>query len=415
MGRPVLYLFLFLIVNLIMACSEPTTVSSDEIFLEPEPGVALQCERRRVAGEFLVTWKDGHYSVEKGVDKSQFLADFVAAHRSAIRFVEHNHRMDLGGVVPKRSPWAPYPAGDWGQKMVNASKVWSSGLTGKGVKVAVIDTGVDISHPQLKPRIQINEAEAQGKPGIDDDKNGFVDDINGWDFANNRPLTGDNQYHGTHVAGIVSTDHSQGEIAGIAPEATLLPLAFLSSDGSGTTMGALGAIQYAMDAGVQVINASWGGSSCSPQLEELIYQSTQKGIFFVAAAGNDGVNLDSSPSYPASYGEFGYEGLVVVGASTEFDYLAGFSNYSMKSVHLVAPGDNILSVFPRNRVEYLSGTSMATPFVSGALAVLLSHPSKPTLAKTREALLRSVYNGRFNVTSRGRLDLAAAVEYLGRR
>ncbi|MFL0362284.1 S8 family serine peptidase [Pseudobacillus sp. 179-B 2D1 NHS] len=211
--------------------------------------------------------------------------------------------------------------------------------------VAVIDTGTDINHPDLADKIWTNEKEKNGQPHVDDDGNGYVDDIHGWDFFNNDNTVYDEEdgdEHGTHVSGTIaaSMDNAQG-VAGIAPNAKIMPLKFLGPDG-GSTFDAIQAIEYAQSMGVKISNNSWGGDdgTAGDALERAIADS---GMLFVAAAGNDGRNIDSMPSYPASYKS---ENILTVAAVDNQGRLAGFSNYGKSSVDVSAPGVSILSTVP---------------------------------------------------------------------
>jgi subtilisin family serine protease len=198
----------------------------------------------------------------------------------------------------------------------------------------------------------------------------------------------------------------------MAPSAKVLPLAFLNSSGQGDVSFAIQAIQYAVKRGVKVINASWGGPQCSATLRDLISSLPASGVMFVAAAGNDGVSLDVTPSFPASFAGMGMAAQITVGASTNLDLQAGFSNYSYTSVQLLAPGMAILSTIPGNQTATYDGTSMATPYVSGAAALLWSDRPKATLADIRAAILAGIDKGDFAVQTLGRLNVATSLTYL---
>jgi|GEM_PF-1803897 len=241
--------------------------------------------------------------------------------------------------------------------------------------VAVLDTGIDINHPDLADHIWINENERKGKSGVDDDGNGFIDDVNGWDFYRNNARvynSEDDDVHGTHVAGTIAASINNNiGIAGIAPNVKIMPLKFIGPDG-GTTFSAIQAIQYAKDNGAQIVNNSWSGVSghSGDVLEQAIENS---GMLFVVAAGNEGIDIDKNPKYPASYTS---ENMIKVAAVDSRGYLAKFSNYGFRHVDVAAPGVSILSTVPRNQrgkeeYRYYSGTSMATPHVSGTAALLL--------------------------------------------
>ena len=246
---------------------------------------------------------------------------------------------------------------------IGADQAWDYG-TSTNVVTAVIDTGVDYRHQDLAANIWSNADEVAGN-GIDDDRNGYVDDTRGWDFANNENDPMDDNGHGTHVAGTIGAVGNNGVgVTGVAWSALIMPLKFLDKSGSGALSDAIEAINYARVNGAKVINASWGGGAFSSALQSAITQYQQAGGIFVAASGNEGSNNSTTPSYPANYA-----GVISVGASTRSDALASFSNFGT-NVQIVAPGQSILSTLPGNAYGTLSGTSMATPHAAGAIALL---------------------------------------------
>lgn len=252
---------------------------------------------------------------------------------------------------------------------VDAPEAWQITRGRASVVVAVIDTGVDIEHPDLAANVWTNPGEVPGN-GIDDDANGYVDDVHGWDFANDDASVFDDasdDMHGTHVAGTIAARADNGRgIAGVAPGVTVMPLKFIGSNGSGSTSAAVEAIEYAAAMGADVVNASWGGSSKSGFLSEAI---DELDAVFVAAAGNAGRDADSKPVYPAAYP---HDNIVSVAALTHTGSLASFSNWGATSVDVGAPGRSVLSTVPGGRYWYLSGTSMAAPHVAGAAGLVHS-------------------------------------------
>ena len=254
---------------------------------------------------------------------------------------------------------------------IGATKAWAISKGVRDIKVAVIDTGVDYNHEELKENIMINTKETSGN-GIDDDGNGFIDDVRGWNFnaKNNNPM--DDNEHGTHVSGTIGAKGNNAVgTAGVVWNVQILPVKFLSSEGSGTLADAVEAINYATKMGVNVMNNSWGGGGYSKTMYNAIKDARDKGILFVAAAGNEYNNNDNEKAYPASYD---LENVISVAATDNRDKLATFSNYGVKSVHLAAPGVNIFSSIPTDKGGYdtFSGTSMACPHVVGAAALLWS-------------------------------------------
>lgn len=392
------------------ACNQEPKFSTDQ-FIPASDQSGKPCTNQVVPQKFVVQWNDGHFSVEEAESQERFIEEKLRPHSLQIRRAEPAYKLHvLQSAPPTSSP----PDATWGTEIVKASAAWNKNVKGAGVIVAVVDTGADINHPQLAGQIYTNQAEAHGKTGVDDDNNGFVDDVHGWNFANNAPLTGDNDVHGTHVSGIIAADPTKGSVQGMAPQASILPVAFLDSTGSGTTPNAILGIQYAMQMGARVVNASWGGGDCSILLEDAIRQLGDHNAMFVAAAGNDSLNIDQNPAYPASYAADNLLNMITVAASDWMDMQAGFSNDGNTSVHLAAPGMDITSTIPVSDggTAVMSGTSMATPFVSGAVALLMSDRPKATVEQVRQAIFSSVDAGPFMVYTRGRLDVQGALQAL---
>lgn len=289
---------------------------------------------------------------------------------------------------------------------ISAPKAWDTHTGTKNVVVGVIDTGIQYTHPDLADNIWVNPGEIAGN-GKDDDNNGYIDDIYGWNFVsnNNRPL--DDNGHGTHVAGTIGAVGNNGVgVTGVTWNTQLAALKFLDSGGSGYTSNAILAINYAADKGFAILNNSWGGGSYSQSLKNAI--DAYKGVF-VAAAGNEGRNNDSYASYPASYTS---NNIIAVAATTSTDALASYSNYGKTSVDLGAPGSSIYSTYINSRYTSLSGTSMATPQVSGALALIKSYRPSLTTAQLRSLILNNVdsVSSLSNKTvTGGRLNVAKAL------
>ena len=235
--------------------------------------------------------------------------------------------------------------------------------------VAVIDTGLDYNHEVFTASGAVwNNSDEIASNGIDDDGNGYVDDVRGWNFVSNSNNPMDDEDHGTHVSGIilgVSQDIFASTLA--AAKIKIMPLKFLDSSGSGATSDAIEAIYYAIANGASVINASWGGGSYSAALQDAIVEAYNNHVTFVAAAGNSSTNNDNSPTYPANY-EIG--NLISIAATTDSDSVASFSNYGSNTVHIASPGVSILSTLPNDTYAYASGTSMATPLVAGIIALM---------------------------------------------
>ncbi len=265
---------------------------------------------------------------------------------------------------------------------VNALRAWDITKGDTRVKIAVIDTGIDYNHPDLKRNMWVNTAELNGKPGVDDDGNGYVDDIHGYDFANNDADPMDGHGHGTHCAGTIGAVHNNAlGVAGVMDEVTLVPVKFLGDDGSGSLDAAISAIDYATKVNVDLMSNSWGGGGRSEALNEAIKRASDKGIIFTAAAGNSSANNDQTEAYPANYDQ---PNVIAVAALTAQNGLASFSSYGRSKVHIAAPGHNILSTVAGGGYEVMSGTSMATPHVSGVIGLLLAKEGRLNLEELRE-------------------------------
>jgi subtilisin family serine protease len=402
----------------ISACGSPKTAQSTFSKADSD-----SCAANAIPQQFMVRYEDGSLAVIHAESEKAFIDGYLTENLQRIRYAEPDYRVHAAMLADSPPP-ATATADNWGVIKVAADQMWKQNFTGSGVIVAVVDTGMDITHPQLAPQVAYNPGEqgtdSQGRNkssnGVDDDGNGFVDDVGGWNFVANKPLTGDNAYHGTHVSGIIGAYHSDTTAAGgthvegMAPGVKLLPLAFLSSDGSGSMSDGVRAIEYAAKRGAKVINASWGGAMCSKSLRDAISSLNDQGIIFVAAAGNDSVDVDLSPEYPAA---LNLASQFTVGATGDHDYMADYSNYGNPAVHIFAPGSDIVSTIPGGTMGALSGTSMATPFVTGAVALLLSAQPTATVAQIRAALYNTAVqrNDYINV-SHGRLNLATTLSEL---
>ena len=256
---------------------------------------------------------------------------------------------------------------EWGADAVNAPEAWAKGYTGEGVVVAVLDTGVDYNHEDLKNNIWTNSGEIANN-GKDDDGNGYIDDFYGWNFNGNNNNTIDVDGHGTHVSGTIAGENNGFGVTGIAYDAQIMPVKVLDDSGSGSNTAVADGIYYAVDNGANVINLSLGGSVPSPDVEEAVKYASDRGITVVMAAGNSG---GAMPLYPASYADrYG----IAVGAIDEDKNLANFSNRAGSDplTYVTAPGVDIYSTLPDNKYESYSGTSMATPHIAGVVALMLS-------------------------------------------
>ncbi len=276
---------------------------------------------------------------------------------------------------------------------IDAPEAWNISKTSNNIVIAVIDTGIDYLHDDLSSNIWRNTGEIPGN-GIDDDNNGFIDDVYGWDFVNNDNDPFDDQGHGTHVAGIIAAIGNNGKgITGINWQAKLMAVKFLNSLGSGTNSDAIEAIQYAVLMGANITSNSWGSYGYSQALYNAISAADSADVLFVAAAGNDDVSNDMIPFYPASYN---LSNIISVAATNHSDEKAWFSNHG-SIVDIAAPGVDVLSTVPRGLCDgcnpsgygYKSGTSMATPHVSGVLGLLLSQYSELDIKDAKAIIEKS--------------------------
>ena len=256
---------------------------------------------------------------------------------------------------------------------INAVQAWDIQTGQREVVVAVIDTGADLDHEDLHHNIWKNTAEDwhDGNPGhngVDDDGNGRIDDYYGWDFANEDNMPDDDYGHGSHVCGIIGATGDNGiGVTGVNWDVSIMPLKILDSKGNGTVADEIEAIEYAIENGAQIINASYTGFSYSYMEHEAIKDARNAGVLFVAAAGNKGTSCDQTPAYPSSHG---LANIVSVAATDHRDALASFSNYGPLSVDVAAPGKRIMSTYGDNTYRSANGTSMAAPYVSGLAALV---------------------------------------------
>jgi len=303
---------------------------------------------------------------------------------------------------------------------VNAPEAWGVRTDASSVRVVVIDSGIDVSHVDLKNNIWVNEAEKNGLPGVDDDDNGFIDDVYGWDFYNDDNTVYDDAIadrHGTHCAGTIGAEGNNDiGVAGVAWKAEIMSCKFIHGR-SGPTSGAIKAINYAKMMGAKIASCSWGGGGASLALEEAMAES---GMLFVCAAGNAAVNNDIAPHYPSSYE---LPNIIAVAASDWNDNLVNFSCYGAESVDLAAPGHWVISCVPGNKLTWMGGTSMATPHVSGAAALVAAeYPDIPLYTgaegsregdlTVKDILLLSVDRGPSfdgKMTTGGRLNVGNAI------
>ncbi|MBM4023056.1 MAG: hypothetical protein FJ284_12615, partial [Planctomycetes bacterium] len=298
---------------------------------------------------------------------------------------------------------------------IDAAEAWDVTTGSRSVVVAVIDGGIDYRHPDLAANMWRNPGEIAGD-GIDNDRNGFVDDVYGWDFANNDSDPFDDRGHGTHVAGTIGAVGNNGVgISGVNWQVSLMALKFLDANGSGPTSAAVAALNYAtmmrQTYGVNVVvtNNSWGGGGASSALTDALVAGGNAGILAVAAAGNASANNDSTPVYPANVNS---TAVISVAATDASNRLASFSNYGATTVDVAAPGVGIYSTTPRNSYSSFSGTSMAAPHVAGLVALMAAANPQATASQIRSAILSTsvpIASLAGKVATGGLVNAAAAV------
>jgi subtilisin family serine protease len=371
---------------------------TDQLIVKPKPGRDLAEVHVRGKGKLKKNIKhtDGELDVVKlppGVAIEDALAHYRA--NPDVEYAEPDHilRANLFPNDPffsDRTLWAPHNVGLSGGRSdadIDAPEAWNLRSRAENIIVAVVDTGVRYTHEDLAVNMWRNVGETPN--GLDDDGNGYADDLHGVSFVDGTGDPMDDNGHGTHVAGTIAAEGHNGRgVVGVAWRAQIMALKFLDGVGEGYTSDAVIAIDYARANGASVVNASFAGPS-SLALRDAIVRARAAGMIIVAAAGNDALNNDIYPTYPANYA---IDNVVSVAATTRTDALAGFSNYGAQTVDLAAPGHEIYSAYHSadNAYTFMSGTSMAAPHVAGAVALVRAQFTNDTHQQTIERLLKSV-------------------------
>lgn len=296
---------------------------------------------------------------------------------------------------------------DWNVNAVAAPAAWAAGYSGQGIIVAVIDTGIDLDHPDLATNLYVNPGEIAGN-GIDDDQNGFVDDVSGYDFVSSDARPDDGNGHGTHVAGTIAAANNGIGATGVAPDAKILPVRVLDDSGLGSDSSVAAGIRYAADIGAQIINLSLGGNFSS-RINSAIDYATSLGSLVIAAAGNESA---SSPGYPARQSAASTS-VLSVGAFNSDNRIAAFSNDVGDSgaVQVDAPGVGIYSTWIGGSYSTLSGTSMAAPHVAGVAALTLSADPSLTSRELRQFLAGGTVGQVANSDAIGKISTLRSVAY----
>ncbi|MGD9562692.1 MAG: S8 family serine peptidase [Pyrinomonadaceae bacterium] len=430
------------------ALQKPRTTARSQKDAEPEalvrfkPGVKLT-EIRKITGRFNDRVEDNLEAVKgliaiddlDGADMDSVARQY-AAMTDLVEYAEANNVIRLDTAVPEvsrndalyREPndnvpndpqfeeqWALNNDGRDGGKAgadLKALEAWTRSKGSRDVVVAVLDTGVDYNHVDLVTNMWVRP---DNVPQYVDSELGPYNDLQGFDANSNVADPMDDNGHGTHCAGILGAEGNNSEgIAGINWNVQIMPLKFLGRGGFGSTKDAIEAINYAIDrkqkgVNLRVISASWGSTQNSKALEDVIRAAGENGILFVAAAGNSSTDNDRRPHFPSNYD---LPNVISVAALDRADTLASFSNFGAKSVHVAAPGREIVSTWLGNAYREASGTSMATPYVSGVAALIVANEPNISVEKLRERILRSAdkidsLNGK--TVSGGRLNAAKAL------
>ncbi len=427
------------------AVKRPAEEKEPEVLVKLRPNISLS-DIKKIAAKNNDRIEDEIESVKGLVaidDLDNLSAETVAAQYAAMSdvvvYAEENNKIELEPVespalsdLPEREDddpsvlmpndpmfkeqWALNNSGQNGGKAnsdLRAVKAWLKTQGSSDVVVAVLDSGVDYKHTDLAANMW---ARPDNVPVYKDNELGTFDDLHGFNAADNQSDPMDDNGHGTHCAGIIGAEGNNDEgITGINWKVEIMPLKFMGRGGFGTTKDAIEAINYAIDrkrAGVnlKVINASWGSTLSSKALEDVIRAAGEEGILFVAAAGNSSTNNDKRPHYPSNYN---LPNVISVAALDRTDNLASFSNFGAKTVHVAAPGRDILSTWLGDDYREASGTSMASPYVAGIAALVWASEPNMTMEKVRARILKSTdkldsLTGK--VESGGRINAEKALE-----
>lgn len=356
-------------------------------------GTSVRRLTGRSRGNVNLVRLNGQLSVEQAVRQ--------ARQDPRVEFAEPNYLLKATNTVPDdqffSQMWGMSNAFSQSQPPadISATRAWDITTGSDDLVVAVIDTGIDLSHADLEANAWVNPREIPNN-GVDDDGNGYIDDKNGWNFFNDNKNVFQSEsedMHGTHVAGTIgAVGNNRIGVAGVAWHVKLMSLKFLGgSKGEGSTGDAVRALSYAIDqknrgVNVRVVNASWGGGGQSQSLRNAIAAAGAAGIVFVCAAGNEAADNDSTADFPANFAT-DLNNVISVASITRDDELSSFSSFGHLSVSVAAPGTGIISTLPNNHYGSFSGTSMASPHVAGIAALVLSNEPSLTPAQVRDRIV----------------------------
>jgi len=375
-------LILSVITTFLFSCGNQKT--NETVF--PNQASAA-CASQSIKNKFVVGWEDGTYSIEHASSEESFRENFVAKNLDKIRHVDRDVRIQIRQLdTPSAVREQAYDM-QWQVDQISARSVWNQGYYGQNIIVGVVDGMVDTTHPQLRNNIAFNRQ------------------------FNNQTNDANLNRHGTHVAGIIAADPSQGPVSGIAPHAKVAAGQFISNDGGGSIGDAIMAMHAVVQQGARIINLSWGGAPCVDNLQATINQLSSSGILLITAAGNESMNSDSYPTYPAAFMALNQINVAATGIN---DLLASFSNRGYKTVQLAAPGQSIYSTTPGNTIQAMDGTSMAAPVVAGAAALLMSAVPEANAQQVKQALMTTVDipTQYLQTTTGGRINVQNALSKL---
>ena len=415
-----------------IALSETRSFGSPEVLVKFKAGVTNDAIEKLTASlhdriEDRIENADGLEAIDDldNADAASIVAEYSKL--PEVEYAEPNFEISLdaaeGPLVPVlphdpqfNDQWALANSGQRGGKQgadISATLAWATTTGSDDVVVAVLDSGVDYTHEDLSGNMWVRP---QSMAPYQDNELGTIDDLNGYNAVDSAADPMDDNGHGTHCAGIIGAEGENNlGIAGVNWKVKIMPLKFMNAGGFGTTKDAIEAINYVIDrkkagVNVRIISASWGSTQRSKSLETVIRKAYENDILFVAAAGNATTNNDRTPHFPSSYN---VPNVLSVAALDRNDQLASFSNYGEKSVAIAAPGVDILSTWLGNQYEEKSGTSMATPVVSGVAALIVSENPRISVDDLRKKLMAStdpIVALKGKTVSGGRINAAKALE-----
>ncbi len=402
---------------LVISCDR--TNNQVEVFDDNRSNKA--CAENKIPNEFIVQWKSGKISKVDGMSQQYFVNDFLTQNLDQVVKAEPNYRITVDSS--KISTQNSCNQAGWHHEDIQSQAMWGKGHFGDNVVIAVTDTGIDFNNPELFNSIAKNPGEVgvdengndKETNNIDDDNNGYVDDVYGLDALDQDMIPNDEVGHGTAVTSTIVAKHDHPFLKGIAPNAKIIPIKFLDNF-RGSTATAVKAIEYAILRGADIINASWGGNdstSCSTILPDFLKTIEQKQTILVAASGNGdalgrGLNLDivskTFPIYPASAN---LKNQITVGSISPLSKKrSSFSNYGENSVELFAPGSQILTQVLDSKMACEDGTSFSAPLVSGTLALVMNAYPDLNPIQIKKVLLDSTKKDKdFRNLTSGTLDL----------